>query len=471
MNADDYLDNEVQGEVQRYENMLRNKTQEYFDSETLEEICEFYISKEKLKNALEVIYFSEDLYPNHSGLSILKVEIFIGLEKYAEALELIKTLEIYEPTNDNLFLLKGAALLNLGFEQDARDCFEQALDYTDERLDMLFQLGYIHEDSKRYQQALYYFDLIIAEDPKSEQAYFDAANTSNLMGNTQLSINYINKLIDTNPYHADAWFFLGMVHSKQKEHEKAIEAFEYCLAIDDKYEFARFNKANELTELGQHKAAIEEYKASLNPSQPDAITLCNIAGCHERLDEDILAAFYYNQAVKIDPQLAEAWYGIGLTLEKHKRYQEASAYFTKAVMLDKTNVEYVLSLAETIYRLDNAEEAIGLYSDLTEIDPSCMEAWLDWSFILFAQDKFDAAIGVLQHGIDANPDHYMAHYRMVCYLYAAGKQQQAYHHLETALGLNKHEFYLMFEIMPELQDVKQITDLIELYSKENDEKL
>jgi hypothetical protein len=63
MDADDFLDEEVKSNVQRYEKMLRNKSTEYFDTEALDTIIEYYIEKEKLKKALEVIYFAEGLYP------------------------------------------------------------------------------------------------------------------------------------------------------------------------------------------------------------------------------------------------------------------------------------------------------------------------------------------------------------------------------------------------------------------------
>jgi hypothetical protein len=49
MDADDFLDEEVQSNVQRYEKMLRNKTREFFEAEALEDICDYYIQKEKLK--------------------------------------------------------------------------------------------------------------------------------------------------------------------------------------------------------------------------------------------------------------------------------------------------------------------------------------------------------------------------------------------------------------------------------------
>ena len=91
MDADDFLDEEVQSNVQRYERMLRNKTREFFEAEALEDICDYYVQKEKLKKALEVLYYGEELFPNHIGFMIQKASVFLAMGKLEEALEIVET--------------------------------------------------------------------------------------------------------------------------------------------------------------------------------------------------------------------------------------------------------------------------------------------------------------------------------------------------------------------------------------------
>ncbi|MES2690332.1 MAG: hypothetical protein V4658_08010 [Bacteroidota bacterium] len=121
MDADDFLDEEVQSNVQRYEKMVRNKTREFFEAETLEEICDYYIRKEKFKKALEVLYYGEEFYPNHIGFAIQKAEILMALQKFDEAVEVIEKVELFEPYNDEIALIKGEVLLNMGDEEGAEE--------------------------------------------------------------------------------------------------------------------------------------------------------------------------------------------------------------------------------------------------------------------------------------------------------------------------------------------------------------
>ena len=51
-----------------------------------------------------------------------------------------------------------------------------------------------------------------------------------------------------------------------------------------------------------------------------------------------------------------------------------------------------------------------------------------------------------------------------------GKTRQAKVHLETALSINFDDHFLIFEIMPQLQNVSDILSLIAMY-KEKNEKL
>ena len=53
MEGDDFLSEDVSNDVQRYEKMLRNKTNEYFDTESLEGLIDFYIQLNKVKKAFD----------------------------------------------------------------------------------------------------------------------------------------------------------------------------------------------------------------------------------------------------------------------------------------------------------------------------------------------------------------------------------------------------------------------------------
>src|ERR1041384_2075672 len=132
MDPDDFLDEEVMSNVQRYEKMVRNKAKDYFDTDALESIIEYYINKNKLPKALDVISFAQELYPQYSQFNLKKAEALVLLGKFNDAIDEIEKVELYEPFNAELFLLKGETFLNMEEMESAGECFEKALLYHDD---------------------------------------------------------------------------------------------------------------------------------------------------------------------------------------------------------------------------------------------------------------------------------------------------------------------------------------------------
>lgn len=465
MDADDFLDEETTSDVLRYEKMVRTKTQEYFDAETLENIIEFYIGKEKLKKGLEVVYYGEEQYPYYTGFKMKKAEIFIMMGKHDDAIQELEQIELYEPFNAELFLLKGEVFVHTEQIATAEEYFKKALSYSDNQIDTLFEIAYIYQDADFYLQAIVYFESVLEQDHQQEQALYEIANCYDLIGRYDRCVDYYNMLIELDPFSANAWYNLGVIYTKMGEFKLSAEALDYCLAIEEDYTPARFNKANALVELEQYEQAIVEYKLVLEKEGADSITLCNLAGCYERLDQNALARETYKKATAVNPNIGEAWFGIGLTFEKDQNMHEAIAYFRRAALLEPENTEYLLVLAEAEYRIGNEKDAQEIYKTLLDIDPTMMEAWMDWSYIIYMRGDVDLAIAVLKEAIKIDPECHPYQYRVAIYLLEAGRQTEALYYLENALTLCYDDHFLLFEMAPQLKLIPAVTELIENYKK------
>ncbi len=77
---------------------------------------------------------------------------------------------------------------------------------------------------------------------------------------TEDSISYFQSYIDKYPFSKAAWFNLGIAYNNIDLYEKAIEAYDFAIAIDDNFSSAYFNKANSLANIGMYKDAIVAYK-------------------------------------------------------------------------------------------------------------------------------------------------------------------------------------------------------------------
>jgi tetratricopeptide (TPR) repeat protein len=462
MDADDFLDEDTLSHAARFEKMIRNKSKDYFDAETLESISEYYINQDKLKQALEVLYYGEELYPYFNGFALKKAEVFGLMGKFEDALEVLEKCELYEPFNPDLFLLKGENLLNLQQFEEAEASFANAILHADDRIDMLFEIAYVYEDCDLQGKAIEYFEEILKSQPDNQQARYEIANCYDLQGRFDKAADVYQELIEANPFSCPAWYSLGVAYSKMGNFEKAIEAYDYCLAIDEDFMPASFNKANDLVEMERYEEAVKEFLSVIEKDGQDAITFCNMASCLERLNRDKEAIDYYKKATSLNPNIGEAWFGMGIIYDKLSQSKQALNHFKRALLLEPENEEYALALADAEYRSGNLQQAEEILRSLIDEDPMMAEAWLDLSYITHIDGDTEAAINLLQQALTYD-DHYLYYYRLACYEFEIGRRKEALYHLETALSMNFEEHFLIFEFSPHLQKDADVLHAIELF--------
>lgn len=463
MEGNDFLGEETSNFVQRYEKMLRNRTKDYFEPDAIEMIAEHYLQQEKYKKAESAIHYGLDMYPQHVGFWVKLAEVYLHTDRHDLALVELDKAAIYEPCNSEVYLLKGEVLLGLDDASSAKHCFEKAIQFTDELTDCLFEIGFILQDHDLFSEAIYYFKEIIKLDVANEQAYYETANCLDLLYRYEEAIALLNQLIDIEPYNATAWYNLGVIHTKLNHFKEAIEAFDYCLVIDETYTVAKFNKANALVEMELFDDAISTYQEVIDEEGEDGITLCNLAGCYERKGDYEQSRTLYKKASLSNPNLAEAWFGIGLTLYKDNKGKDALQFFKRAVLLETDNIEYLMVLGECEFSLDLSNDAMGTFEKITEIDPSFVEAWIDWSFVLYTAADYSGAEQLLRKALSYNPDSYACYYRLALVLQKAGKAKEALVQFEKALQINFEEHNHVFKTYPELTLIPDYLHLVDIY--------
>ncbi|MGI6879982.1 tetratricopeptide repeat protein [Bacteroides sp. KG121] len=79
------------------------------------------------------------------------------------------------------------------------------------------------------------------------------------LGKLDEAIACFNKLIDMNPYSASYWLGLARCYFEQQIFDKAIEACDYAIVIDDEFADAYAVKGHAFFQLGNEESAIENY--------------------------------------------------------------------------------------------------------------------------------------------------------------------------------------------------------------------
>ena len=113
----------------------------------------------------------------------------------------------------------------------------------------------------------------------------------------------------------------------------------------------------------------------------------------------------YDEAIKIDPKFAEAWYNKGIALRKLKKYEEAIKCFDEAIKIDPKFAEAWYNKGIALRKLKKYEEAIKCFDEARKIDPNYAKAWNNKGIALGKRGKLDEAIKYFDEAIKINPNY------------------------------------------------------------------
>src|SRR5207245_6261135 len=91
---------------------------------------------------------------------------------------------------------------------------------------------------------------------------------------------------------------------------------------------------NDLEHAGRLKEAVEETEKALEADPQLVQAHVNLISLYGRLEQADQAARHYREAIRLDPNSAEAYYDFGVLEFSRKKHKEALAAFRKAVEIN-----------------------------------------------------------------------------------------------------------------------------------------
>ena len=205
-------------------------------------------------------------------------------------------------------------------------------------------------------------------------------------------------------------------------------------------------KGNEY--LGKHvySMALDYYDQAvkIDPNYADAwnnkgIALHNL----RRYKEDIEC---YDMAIKINPNYADAWNNKGVSLGKLGKYKEAIECNDRTVKIDPNYAKAWNNKGIALHNMRRYKEAIECNDRAVKIDPNYADAWNNKGVSLGKLGKYKEAIECYDMAIKIDPNYAHAWNNKGIALRILGKQKDANRCFTNAkgLGLKPHVFRQSF---------------------------
>lgn len=465
MNWNQEEEDDYELSLTRFEAMLKTNKVFFFDSEEFENIILYYLDTGKSNLAKQALKLGLEQHPHSTELRLVQVELFVYDNKLDKADELLDELVLIEPTNEEIYIQRANVSSKRGDHKKAVEFLNEALEYTDDHVDVYSIMGMEYLFMDEYESAKEIFIKCLEEDPRDYSSLYNVVYCFDFLEQHKQAIDFLNWFIDQNPYSEVAWHHLGMQHYELKEYELAIRAFEYATVIDEYFLGAYLEKAKSLERLKRYEEAISCYNHTLDLDDPTAFALHRVGRCYHKMGDKDLAVQYYYKAVHEDPLLDKAWLSIVDLHIEEKNYQKALHYCGKALDTDKENYKYWKKYAEINEELEDVSETIVGYQNAMQFGDYEMQTILSLTDIYTEQKNYEAAIQILLEANGLYEYNIYTGYRLAgLYFTMGGKDNiiSGKYHLIRSIWLSENQLdcWILEELFPKVFKRKDVQYVI-----------
>ncbi|MDD4395412.1 MAG: tetratricopeptide repeat protein [Bacteroidales bacterium] len=460
----DSEDDELDELVENFKLMIRTGNSRFFDSDELESIIEELISDFNSDYADKAIEYAIQLYPKTYEFRMLKVKRLIYKMDYEQAHKELNIIEkLFPPTVDTY--VSKVFFLNIEKKgEDVIPWLKKALQLEPDNSEVNFDLAFEYAQKSLFDKSLIYLSRAIrADEGVDEQLYLFACCFEDKQEYDE-AIRFFGELTQEFPLNAELWFSLGLAYSWAKKFDKAIEAYNFAISLDDEHSLAYFNLGNVYYEMNDYQNAIDYYERAYTCNDMDFRTMSGIGDCYYATKQYDKALEYYRKSFNIVPTFADAIIGIISVLKETNRAEEAEEF----VYLAFKNSPQSFELLFSVLPFYDDEEQIAKLKELFHLTIKQLQNKEDFLrfFTIYcaeSEELRDMGIEILEDYLDNEEVTFVIPYFLAALHHLNLNFGVAYNYLKTALLINYSKVDLFLSIHPDLKNNPTIQKLILAY--------
>ena len=453
--------------LQQFDNLKSGRSNSFIEEESFEKIIDYFDEKDELAQALEASDYAIQQYPYSSTLLIKKGDLLIVSKKYKEALDFLEQAEILDSSDINLYILKTDAYLALDQQEKAAAVLEIALNYFegDEKLELLFELTDVYDDYENFDKVFDCLKMILEMDPNNEEALYKICFWTDFTGRNEEGIKLHQKIIEEFPFSELAWFNLATAYQGIKLFEKAIDAYQYAVAIDEKFDYAWRNMGDAYLRIRKYKEAIEVLQKVLELARPEAVIYEAIGHCHDKLHNYALARFNYRKATHLNQDDSQLFFKIACTYMNEGVWDSAIKNLHLAMRIHRLQPEYNLAMGQCYMEQGKIEEAVQYFGNVVRTKPKNSNGWLELLKCLYHAKCFEEGLEYVEHAIQLTNTKPIFIFYKCAFLLAVGKSKEAIVQLEYGMDKNPKLIKKFIELNPSVLQNQLVVDIIAKFKR------
>jgi len=453
--------------INRFEDMIKTDNFIYFDSDELEDIIDYYLNTEQIKQCSIAIKIALTQYPDNEIFLIQKALFLQLTNDTGNALKILESLFKQNPENIDVLSAMGDILHQQGKYNPAIKKYEKALSLTkdnEEKETILEQLLATLDEAGLHNKMILYFKSLLEINSNNNFAISGIANCYILLEKEEEGIVYFNNLTDTIPYNTLVWFCLGNLYLCLNLYEKAIETYDFALAIEPTFISALIKKGVSYSSLNNDDEAIAVFEEIIKIDEQESMAYNHLGYCYFAKKNYNDAIKYFSKAIFYNKEMTDAHLGLVYCYIEQDKYKIALTHINKIIELNADTDDIWFFKAFIEEELNENEEADKSYRKSLELNPYNEMRWISYSeFHIDNFDELNSAILILLEAIEYLSKSYIIMYRLAAYYFEKGSYNEGSKWLHNALSINKENLKTMFEYNSSLEDDPKINSIINQY--------
>ncbi len=421
--------------LRQYNNFKSGRKFTFIEEESFLRIIDYFDENENLSFALEAANFGIDQFPYSSSLYIKKADILIATQNYYEGISVLEKAEVLYSNDINLYILKTDAYLALDFQDKAAALLEEAVVVFEgeDKIELLFELADVYDDYEVFENVFNCLHLILEQEPTNEEALYKICFWADFTGKNEESIQIHQKIIEDYPYCQLAWFNLGTAYQGLKLYEKSIDAYQYAVVIDEKFDCAYRNMGDAYLRLRKYRNAIEALQKVLELSMPEDIIYEAIGLCYEKLKNPAQARFNYRKAVHLNSTESRLYYKIACSYMQESYWDSAIKNLENAMSINKAHPDYHFAIAQCFIKQERIKEAVIHFTHFIKARPKNVKGWKELVRCLYDAGYYEEALEQINNAQRNTEYKPLFFYYKSATLFSLGKSKEALLQLSEGL--------------------------------------
>ncbi|MDP1603978.1 MAG: tetratricopeptide repeat protein [Legionella sp.] len=251
-----------------------------------------------------------------------------------------------------------------------------------------------------------------------------------------LSIQFIERAIQSNPHVALFYSNLGEMHRKLNAIPLSIRYGQQAVALDPHSATALSNLGVAYYDAKDYTQAEDCHKRALAINPKLSPSLNNMGSIYKAYNKTEEAIIFYQAAIASSPQFVDPLNNVGALLLLQQEFRQASKYLSQAIILAPTFADAHCNMGLTLLGLEQYDNALLHFEKALQLKPDYTEAYYGIAKAHLHQHHFLASESALRKAIAINPQQ-VEFYQLLAAIYQEqSNYKQALLYVDHALQID-----------------------------------